>query len=292
MKYAWMKRHKRLFPTAVMCRVLKVSTSGYYDGIKRQPSAQQIRRGSIAQASAKSYFDSNRIYGYRKVYEDLAAEDIQCCDETIRRIMRDIGLYSRIKRKFVVTTDSNHIFKIAKNILGRNFKADRPNHKWAADITYIPTRLGWLYLAVVMDLFSRRIVGWAMSENIDSALVQSAMEMALLHRRPGDGLIHHSDRGVQYAAGDFQDLLEDNNVVCSMSRKGNCWDNACVESFFGSLKNEWIRGKIYESFDDGKKDIFNYIEMFYNRKRRHKTLGYVSPVVYEEMYEMKQEQAA
>ena len=197
MKYAWIKRHKRLFPTVVMCKVLKVSTSGYYDSVKRQPSAQQVRRISISQAVAKSYFDS-------------------------RRIMRDIGLYSRIKRKFVVTTDSNHIFKIAANILGRNFKADRLNHKWAADITYIPTKLGWLYLAVVMDLFSRKIVGWAMSENIDSVLVQSAMEMALLHRRPGDGLIHHSDRGVQYAAGDFQDLLEDNNVVCSMSRKGNC----------------------------------------------------------------------
>ena len=292
MKYAWIKRHKRLFPTVVMCRVLKVSTSGYYDSVKCQPSARQVRRNSIAQAVAHSYFESKRIYGYRKVYEDLIAEDIQCCDETVRRVMRDIGLYSRIKRKFVVTTDSNHIFKIADNILGRNFKAARPNRKWAADITYIPTKLGWLYLAVVMDLYSRRIVGWAMSENIDSALVQSAMKMALLHRRPGAGLIHHSDRGVQYAAQDFQDLLEDNNVVCSMSRKGNCWDNACVESFFGSLKSEWVKDRIYESFDDGKKDIFNFIEMFYNRQRRHKTLGYVSPVVYEEAYEVKQEQAA
>jgi putative transposase len=143
-----------------------------------------------------------------------------------------------------------------------------------------------------MDLFSRKIVGWAMSENIDSALVQSAMKMALLHRRPGDGLIHHSDRGVQYAAGDFHDLLEDNNVVCSMSRKGNCWDNACVESFFASLKTERVRGKIYESFEDAKKDIFNYIEVFYNRKRRHASLGYVSPVIYEEMHEMKQNRAA
>jgi len=170
-----MKKHKRFFSIAVMCRVLQVSTSGYYDSIKRQPSAQQIRRRIISQAAAKSYFESNRIYGYRKVYGDLEAEKIQCCEETVRRIMRDIGLYGRIKRKFVVTTDSNHIFKIAGNILGRNFKADRPNHKWAADITYIPTKLGWLYLAVVMDLFSRKIVGWAMSENIDSVLVQSAM---------------------------------------------------------------------------------------------------------------------
>ena len=292
MKYAWIKKNNRLFPTAVMCRVLKVSTSGYYDSVDRNPSAQQVRRGSIAKAVAYSYFESERVYGYRKVYEDLIAEDVQCCKETVRRIMRNIGLYSRIKRKFVVTTDSNHIFKIAENILGRNFKADRPNHKWAADITYIPTKQGWLYLAIVMDLFSRKIVGWAMSENIDSALVQSAMKMALLHRRPKDGLIHHSDRGIQYAAGDFQDLLKDNKVVCSMSRKGNCWDNACAESFFKSLKTERVKDKIYESFENGKKDIFNYIEMFYNRKRRHKTLGYVSPVVYEEMYEMKQEQAA
>ncbi len=152
--------------------------------------------------------------------------------------------------------------------------------------------MGWLYLAVVMDLFSRRIVGWAMSENIDSKLVQSAMHMALLHRRPANSLIHHSDRGIQYASEGFQDLLNANKIVCSMSRKGNCWDNACVESFFGSLKSEWTKDKIYDSFEDGKKDIFNYIEMFYNRKRRHASLGYVSPVVYEEMYEMKQERAA
>jgi len=291
-KYAWIKQHKRLFPASVICRILKVSTSGFYDSIKRKPSDQQIRRKSIGQAVAKSYFDSNRVYGYRKVYEDLDMDNIQCCKETIRRVMRDIGLYSRIKRKFVVTTNSDHLFEMADNIIGRNFNTDRPNHKWAADITYIPTKLGWLYLAVVMDLFSRKIVGWAMSDVIDSALVQDAMKMALLHRRPGQGLIHHSDRGVQYAANDFQDLLEAYKITPSMSRKGNCWDNACVESFFGSLKNEWVKGKIYESFEDGKKDVFNYIEVFYNRKRRHASLGYVSPVVYEEMYELEQERAA
>jgi putative transposase len=292
MKYAWIKKHKRLFPTSVMCRVLHVSTSGYYDSVKHSPVSMYIRRNSIAQAAAVSYFQSRRIYGHRKVHEDLAEEGIICCRETVRRIMRDIGLYSRIKRKFVVTTDSNHTLKIARNLIGRNFKSKAPNHKWAADITYIPTKMGWLYLAVVMDLFSRRIVGWAMSENIDSQLVQSAMQMAILHRHPEKGLIHHSDRGVQYASEGFQDLLDDNHVVCSMSRKGNCWDNACVESFFGSLKNEWVKGNVYETIEDGKKDIFKYIEVFYNRKRRHASLGYVSPVVYEEMHEMKQEQAA
>ena len=291
MKYAWMKKHKRLFPVAVMCRALRVSTSGYYDSIKRAPCDQLIRRRSIAQAAAVSYFESQRVYGYRKVYEDLA-EDVVCCRETVRRIMRDIGLYSRIKRKFVVTTNSNHTLAIAENILNRKFTADGPNRKWAADITYIPTKVGWLYLAVVMDLFSRRIVGWSMSETINSQLVQSAMRMALGHRNPNAGLIHHSDRGVQYACDDFQKLLKDNKALCSMSRKGNCWDNACVESFFGSLKNEWIKSKIYGTFDDAKKDIFNYVEMFYNRKRKHASLGYVSPVVYEEMHEMNQNRAA
>ena len=223
---------------------------------------------------------------------DLVEEGVFCCRETVRRIMRDIGLYSRIKRKFVVTTNSEHMLSTAENILNRDFTADAPNLKWVADITYIPMKMGWLYLAVVMDLFSRRIVGWAMSDSIDSELVQSAMRMALLHRGPDAGLIHHSDRGVQYAAENFRRLLDNNKVVCSMSGKGNCWDNACAESFFGSLKSERVKSKIYESFEDAKKDIFNYIEMFYNRKRRHESLGYVSPVVYEEMHDMKQERAA
>jgi len=276
----------------MMCRVLQVSTSGYYDSFKRKPSSQCLMRSKIAQAAARSYFESNRVYGYRKVYVDLTEQEFSCCDETVRRIMRDIGLFSRIKRKFVVTTDSNHKFKIAENILGRNFKAARPNHKWAADITYIPTRQGWLYLAVVIDLFSRKVVGWSMSQKIDSKLVQSAINMAIQHRSPGEDLIHHSDRGVQYAAEDFQDLLKAHKIACSMSRKGDCWDNACAESFFGSLKTEWVSGKIYKTFEDGKKDIFNYIEVFYNRKRRHASLGYVSPAAYEQMYEMKQESAA
>ena len=212
MKYAWIRRHRRQFPVAVMCRSLKVSTSGYYDSIKRKPCPQLIRRQSIAKAAAVSYFESQRVYGYRKVYEDLA-KDALCCKETVRRIMRDIGLFSRIKRKFVVTTNSDHALAIAENILDRKFTADKPNHKWAADITYIPTRMGWLYLAVVMDLFSRRIVGWSMSDTIDSVLVQDALKMALTDRRPNTGLIHHSDRGVQYASGDFQDLLKDNKVI-------------------------------------------------------------------------------
>jgi putative transposase len=291
-KYAWIKSNTKHFPLTQMCRVLMVSLSGYYECIKRPACQHMIRRQSIAQAAAHSYFESNRIYGYRKVHEDLLQDNINCCSETVRRIMRDIGLYSRVKRKYVVTTDSDHSFKIADNILNRNFTADSPNQKWAADITYIPTNSGWLYLAVVMDLFSRRIVGWSMSKNIDSELVQNAMKMAILHRNPDKGLIHHSDRGVQYAAQDFQDLLYDNDFICSMSRKGNCWDNACVESFFGSLKNEWVKDKTYESFKEAEIDIFNYIEVFYNRKRRHASLGNVSPAEYEKKHEINLEQAA
>jgi len=282
-RYAWVKEHDHDFPVAVMCDVLRISTSGYYGWLEHKPSAQLQRRVHIAQAAARFYFESERIYGYRKVYEDMLEANIDCCRETVRRIMHQIGLFSRVKRKFVHTTDSDHAMAVAENLLGRDFTASSPNQKWAADITYIPTLQGWLYLAAVMDLYSRRIVGWAMSEHIDSALVLSAMNMAISQRRPEAGLLHHSDRGSQYACDVFQDLLGDNGIVCSMSRKGNCWDNACMESFFGSLKTEWVRDKKYSSFTEAKKDIFKYVEIFYNRRRRHASLGYLSPAAYEEL---------
>jgi putative transposase len=291
MKFAWIKQHDREFPAAVMCKVLDVSDSGYYDHLKLKPSTTQRRREVISQAAAKSYFDSEKVYGYRKVYEDLRA-DIDCCRETVRRIMRQIGLYSRVKRRFVHTTDSNHTMAIADNLLERNFKACAINTKWAADITYVPTGQGWLYFAAVMDLYSRRIIGWSMSERIDSRLVTDALRMAIEQRKPDAGLIHHSDRGVQYACEDFQEMLKANGIVCSMSRKGDCWDNACMESFFGSFKMEWMRGKRYSDFEEAKKDIFKYVEMFYNRKRRHASLGYVSPADYEATSENGRKQVA
>ena len=292
MKYAWIKENDHQFPVAVMCRVLQVSTSGYYSWLVRKPSAQQRRREHIAHTAARFYFNSERIYGYRKVYEDMLEANINCCRETVRRVMHDIGLYSRVRRRFVVTTDSVHVMAVAENLLGRDFTARDPNQKWVADITYIPTVQGWLYLAAVMDLYSRRIVGWAMSKHIDSSLVLSSMTMALSQRRPESGLLHHSDRGSQYASDVFRDLLDDNQIVCSMSRKGNCWDNACMESFFGSLKTEWLVNKKYETHQKAKNDIFKYIELFYNRKRRHAALGYVSPADYEELYEMEKKQVA
>jgi transposase InsO family protein len=289
MRYAWIKQHDKEFPIALMCKVLQVSDSGYYGRLKYKPSVARQRRQTIAQAAARFYFESRRIYGYRKIYEDLRQD---CCRETVRRIMRQIGPYSRVKRRFVRTTDSNHNMAVAQNLLDRDFTAAAVNTKWAADITYIPTDQGWLYLAAVMDLYSRRIIGWSMSENIDSDLVISALRMAILQRKPQTGLLHHSDRGSQYASEMFQDLLVDNGIVCSMSRKGDCWDNACMESFFGSFKTEWVVDKRYSSFEDAKKDVFKYVEIFYNRHRRHASLGYVSPAEYEELNENERKQVA
>jgi len=209
MRYAWIKRHDREFPITVMCKVLQVSDSGYYGCLKHKPSAVEQRRQTIAQAAARFYFESQRIYGYRKVYEDLRQADIYCCRETVRRIMRQNGLYSRVKLRFVRTTDSKHNMAVAQNLLDRDFTADAVNTKWAADITYIPTQEGWLYFAAVMDLYSRRIIGWARSEQIDSKLGTDALRMAISKRKTLAGLVHHWDRGSQYASDEFQDLLID-----------------------------------------------------------------------------------
>ena len=292
MKYAWICDHQVKYPVAVMCQVLDVSRSGYYAWRNRPPSAHQQRREQIAQSAAASYFQSHRVYGYRKVWEDLREAGIECCEETVRRILGKLGLYSRVKRKFWVTTDSDHQQPIAANRLARDFSATRPDEKWVADITYVGTDESRLYLAAVMDLYSRRIVGWAMSDRIDRALVASALDMAILQRRPAAGLVHHSDRGVQYASDAYQQKLENLEIICSMSGKGDCWDNAAMESFFGSLKTEWVYGKRYATREIAQQDLFKYIEVFYNHKRRHASLGYVSPAAFEQRYEADQNQAA
>jgi len=190
--------------------------------------------------------------------------------------------YSRIKRKFVVTTDSNHPYPIAENILARNFTATAPNQKWLTDITYILTREGWLYLAAVLDVYSRKIVGWSTSEWIDTELVKSALRMATTQRMPGAGLLHHSDRGSQYASDAYQQALEDLDMICSMSRKGDCWDNAMMESFFATLKKERIHHESYATRAAARQSVFEYIELFYNPRRRHSALGYLSPEQYEQ----------
>lgn len=282
MKYAWIGEHAQEFPVAVMCKVLEVSSSGYYAWRGRGPSGRANRRQRLERAVEEVYRASNRVYGYRKVHLDVVEVHEQpCCPETVRRIMQDKGLSARRKKRFVVTTESGHGLPVAPNLLARNFEPHRPNEKWVADITYITTREGWLYLAAVMDLFGRRIVGWATSSAIDSALVIEALNMALRRRCPGSQLLHHSDQGSQYASAAFRELLNLHGVTASMSRKGNCWDNACMERFFGSLKGEWLGNTIFPDRQAASLAIFEYIEGFYNTKRRHASLGYLTPVQYE-----------
>jgi len=283
-KYAWIREHQREFPVVVLCDVLEVSSSGYYAWLHRKPEVDKSRTQQMVQAVTASYLQSNRVYGYRKVYKDLRALSIAGCSETVRRVMKRLGFSAYMKRKYVVTTDSDHSFSVADNLLDRDFSATAPNQKWVADITYIPTQEGWLFLAAVLDLFGRRIVGWAMSQWIDETLVSSALQMAIQHRHPQPGLLHHSDRGSQYASDGYQDILDQVGMVCSMSRKGNCWDNAVMERFFGSLKREWIKDKIYPTREDAKKDLFRYIEWFYNTQRRHAALEYQTPAAVEEQY--------
>ncbi len=266
-----------------MFRALQVSAGGYYAWVARKPTKRQQRQASIAESIKKFHARSSQIYGYRKVHKDLEQEtEHSCSQELVRRIMRKNGLRSKVKRKFVITTDSAHAYVVAPNRLERDFSACDQNQKWVGDITYIQTQQDWLYLCIVQDLYSRRVVGWAMSDRINSALVCDALKMAVQQRRPGPGLIFHSDRGVQYAADEYQDLLRRHKTLCSMSRKGDCWDNACAESFFSKLKGEHIQNRIYVTHAEARQDVFWYIEVFYNRSRRHATLGYVSPVAFEE----------
>jgi putative transposase len=266
-----------------MFRALKVSAGGYYAWLARKPSRLKMRRAAITESVKQFHARSRRIYGYRKVHEDIIDEtDHGCSAELVRRIMSRNGLRSKVKSSYVVTTDSAHSYAVAPNRLNRDFSADAQNRKWAGDITYIRTEEGWLYLCIVQDLYSRRVVGWSMSERIDSALVSSAFTMALQQRRPMPGLLFHSDRGVQYAADAYQELLRRSKALCSMSRKGDCWDNACLECFFSKLKGEHIQDQVYATRDEARREVLWYIEVFYNRSRRHAALGYVSPVDFED----------
>jgi len=284
-KYAWIREHRDSYPVNTMCSVLAVSTSGYYASRCGRPSPRQQRRQAIAEAAQRAYDQSHGVYGYRKVHDDLEEQQVACCRETVRKVLGEKGLFSRSKRKFVATTDSDHPQPVAPNRLGRDFQATAPNQKWGADITYIPTREGWLYLAVVLDLFSRRIVGWSLAASLEATLVLDALGMALRRRVVSPRLVHHSDRGSQYASQDYQEVLAAHGITCSMSRRANCWDNAPVESFFGKLKAEWVHGADYRSRQQASLHVFEYIECFYNRQRKHAALGYKSPAAFERLYQ-------
>lgn len=264
-----------------MCRVLLVSRAGFYAWSNRPESQRKSSDKRFLTIIRDRFAKSRATYGYRRIHDDFVDLDERCGKHRIARIMRDNNIRPRAKRKFKVTTNSNHNLPIYRNHLNRQFYADVPNQRWSSDITYIPTIEGWLYLAVVMDLYSRKIIGWSMSERIQESLVVDALKMALLRRKIGENVLLHSDRGSQYASDKYQQLLRDNRIRCSMSRKGDCWDNAATESFFHTLKTEWVYHEKYLTRSDAKKSIFDYIEVFYNRQRKHSFLGYQSPEQYE-----------
>jgi len=286
MRFTFIEQHRNEFRITTMCKVLCVSRSGYYAWRYRPVCEQKQRRISLTKLIRRVFVESKERYGSPRVHQSLLRRGVRVCLNTVARIMQNIRLFSRVKRKFKATTNSKHLCPLAPNILDRNFTPQVMNQVWAADITYVPTAEGWLYVAVVMDLCSRCVIGYAMQATMKSELVINALQMALDHRQPCGYLVHHSDRGVQYASESYQDVLEAHNITCSMSRKGNCWDNAVVESFIGTLKTELTHHECYKTREEAKSTIFEYIEVFYNRKRLHSSLDYLSPVEYERKLDM------
>jgi putative transposase len=270
-----------------MCRVLSVSDSGFYAWKKRGPSKRSIQDRSLLLEIEKSHTKSRKSYGSPRVFKDLKDLGLRVGEKRVARIMREADIKAKTAKRFKVTTNSDHSHPIAPNLLDRQFSPSLtggPNQVWSADITYIPTREGWLYLSAVLDQWSRRVVGWSMQERAGSSLAIDAIKMALSYRRPGTGMLHHSDRGIQYAATDFRKLLESKRIECSMSRKGDCWDNAVAESFFATLKKELVRDSDWKTREEARSAVFEWIEVWYNRQRRHSAIGYLPPVDYEKFY--------
>ena len=282
MRFRFIEEHRRAYPVRVMCRVLRVSPSGYYAWRVRSGSRRSREDRRLKVLIRAIHRQSRRSYGAPRVHVELLEQGETCGRHRVARLMREAGLQGARRRSYRVTTDSRHGFPVAPNLLARRFSVCRPNQVWLADLTYLPTREGWLYLAAVMDLASRRIVGWSTSERMDQRLVLGALDRALATRRPEPGLLHHSDRGLQYAGFRYQGRLAAAGVVCSMSRTGNCWDNAPMESWFATLKLEYLQGRTLASRAQGRHELFDYIECFYNRQRRHTKLGYLSPAQWEE----------
>ena len=285
MRFGWIAGQRTLYPLSVMCRALGVTRGGYYAWERRReqpPGERERRRAELATEIRAVHHDSRRTYGSPRVYHELKARGVDVCENTVAKVMRQEGIRSITRRRFRVrTTDSSHAHPVAPNLLDRDFAAQAPDRKWASDITYVPTGEGWLYLAVVLDLCTRKVVGWAMADHLRSELCLDALDMALKRRRPGQGLLHHSDRGVQYACGDYRDLLRSQGIECSMSRTGDCYDNAVVESFFKTLKVELVYQQRYATREQARRSIFEYLEVFYNRQRLHSSLGYQSPERFE-----------
>jgi putative transposase len=290
-KYAWVKDNSDSFPVAAMCRAFQVSKSGYYRWLKAEPSLRTQRSERIRSSIKQVYEESNQIYGSYKIADQLKKDDRleAACRNTVASAMREMGLKSRVAKKFTPTTTVSDPSKIpAPNILDQTFTAAAPNQKWVTDITYLPTQLGWVYLAVVLDLFSRKVVGWSVSESLATPLVSTTLRNAIEARRPDTkSLLHHSDRGSQYTSDDYQQTLRTLNITCSMSRTGCCYDNAVMERFFWSLKHEWTKFEDFADINQARRSVFQYIETFYNSKRIHQTLGYRTPDEFEEEHRTK-----
>jgi putative transposase len=281
MKFALIAKHRHVWPVSWLCEALDVSRSGFHAWLRRGPSARETADEGLIVKIRSSFVGSARTYGARRVRRDVLAEGLSCGLHKVERLMRMNALRARPRRRGLPKDDGARSLAVAPNLLDRQFAAERPNQRWIADFTYIWTAEGWLYVAAVIDLFSRRVVGWSMKAEMTAQLVTDALVMAIWRRGRPDALLHHSDQGSQYASEQFQQLMADNGVACSMSRSGNVWDNAAMESFFSSLKTERIGKKVYRSRDAARADVFDYIERFYNPVRRHSTIGYLSPLEFE-----------
>jgi len=292
MRFAFIDVEKASYPMRILCRVLEVSRSGYYAWRARKPSARDLEDEQLRPKVVNAFETGRGTYGSPRVRDELVDQGFEIGRKRVARLMRELGLQGVSPRRFRVTTNSDHDRPVADNVLNRDFEATGPNEKWATDITYVWTGEGWLYLAAVMDLYSRRIVGWSTADHLRTELCLDALQMALEHRVGIEGLIHHSDRGVQYASDLYRDVLASQGIECSMSRRGNCWDNAVAESFFGTLKNELIYRRPWLTRQEAQGAIGEYIEIFYNRIRRHSTIGGMSPAKFEEVAQAKEARAA
>jgi len=285
MKFRFISEHRGTFRVGRMCNVLDVSRSGYYAWRKRPESLRKKENRKLVAQIKVIHGQNRKVYGSPRIHSELRDKGVSCGRNRVARIMKQEGIRAIVPRKYKATTDSKHNLPVAPNLLKQDFDIKEPNKVWLADITYIATVEGWLYLASIMDLGSRRIKGWSMNNRITRGLTIDALKMAICNHPETKEIIHHSDRGSQYASHEYQKLLKDNGLICSMSRKGNCWDNAPIESFFHTLKTEWVYGFKYKTRQEAKTSLFDYIEMFYNRQRRHSALQYMNPCQYE-LYKM------
>jgi putative transposase len=282
MRFQWIDQHGKEFEVRMMCRMLQVSRSGYYAWRDRPVSGRRARQEQLTERIREIHVGSRGTYGSPRVHAELLDRDVKVCLNTVARLMKQAQIRAKTRRRFVVrTTDSTHAYDLFPNRLDRRFDAQRPNQKWCCDITYVPTQEGFLYLAAVMDLYSRKIVGWSMADHLRTELCLNALEMALAARTPDAGLLHHSDRGVQYASDEYRHRLQSSGIQISMSRTGDCYDNAVMESFFHTLKIELIYQQDYATQEQARQSIFEYIECWYNRRRRHSAIGYQSPDAFE-----------